>query len=270
MSYNNEDEPNTDEIGAFYTGKARRADERKGRLSPFTMAVLLTVGFVLIIWYAYPKGDKTGSGADVPVIRAVNDPYKAVPADEGGLAVPHQDSTVFNAMEGGTISGAGNIETIIPSTEEPLAPAVVADDTTETAASPVMKLDAIDDAKNEDTKVGEGRAATVDEPEIVAAPKTPVAPVKEQPKAKTTAPVAGGVYMQLGAFKSGDAAEKDWTRLKAKFPTELGSLSHRVVKVDLAKGTFHRLQAGPVASASAKTICSKLASQNAAGCMIVK
>ncbi|MFN3075884.1 MAG: SPOR domain-containing protein [Alphaproteobacteria bacterium] len=77
--------------------------------------------------------------------------------------------------------------------------------------------------------------------------------------------------VQLGALKAADLAEAAWSALTTKNRDLLGNLPHRVVQVELGdKGTWYRLQAGPLADAeAAKSLCDSL-SQRKVGCMIVK
>ena len=104
-------------------------------------------------------------------------------------------------------------------------------------------------------------AGTGDVPEIAASP--PPAVTKESP---SEAPEAGenaagsGAKVQLYSARARDGALAAWARLSAEEKDLLGSLTHRVVKVEISKrGVFYRLRAGPLADkAAARRLCGLL------------
>ena len=104
-------------------------------------------------------------------------------------------------------------------------------------------------------------AGTGGVPEIAASP--PPAVTKESP---SEAPEAGenaaasGARVQLYSARSRDGALAAWARLSSDEKDLLGSLTHRVVKVEISKrGVFHRLRAGPLADkAAARRLCGLL------------
>lgn len=69
-----------------------------------------------------------------------------------------------------------------------------------------------------------------------------------------------GPGVHLASYRSENAAKRGWTQLKRAHKALLGGLSAGISKVVLkGKGTFWRLQAGPVASTqAAKALCAKL------------
>jgi cell division protein FtsN len=259
---------NTDEIGAFYASKTRKMDEGRKRLSPFMLALILTFGFVAVVWFAYPKAGSDQASSDVPVIRADSEPYKVVPEDEGGMDVPHQDSTVFNAIDGET--DHLKVEKIIPPTEQPIqaeTPDTALAETTKTETA-IAEVPALNLATVEQTE-GAPKTETIKAPEAVDQQAASVAKAAVETK-KAITRTAGGVYIQLGAFKSAEIAEKEWLSLSKKFPSELSGLEHRVVKAELPKGIFYRLQAGTLAPTDAANICKNISAKNPAGCIIAK
>ena len=104
-------------------------------------------------------------------------------------------------------------------------------------------------------------AGTGDVPEVAASP--PPAVTKESP---SEAPEAGGnatgsgAKVQLYSARSRDGALAAWARLSSEETDLLGSLTHRVVKVEISKrGVFYRLRAGPLADkAAARRLCGLL------------
>jgi hypothetical protein len=83
-------------------------------------------------------------------------------------------------------------------------------------------------------------------------------------------PAGGGSYhVQLSAVRSPDAVAGEWARLKHRFP-ELASLKNSSSKVDIpGKGTFYRVEAGPLDQAAAKSTCTRLRGQGL-GCIVVQ
>ncbi|MGB0682476.1 MAG: SHOCT domain-containing protein [Magnetovibrionaceae bacterium] len=67
--------------------------------------------------------------------------------------------------------------------------------------------------------------------------------------------------VHLASYRSEKAARDGWAQLKKNHPQQLGSLSMDIARVNMGagKGTFYRLKAGPLTSASAaKDLCSQL------------
>ncbi|MEP4380557.1 MAG: SPOR domain-containing protein [Alphaproteobacteria bacterium] len=112
-------------------------------------------------------------------------------------------------------------------------------------------------------------------PPVVAAnpPATPPAPAPEAapkpaPKVATT-PSSGGWRIQLAAVSSQDRAHTEWDRIKNRNTDLLGSLDLNVQSVKLDRGTFFRIQAGPLSDrAAASGLCGQLKSRNQ-DCLIV-
>ncbi len=75
---------------------------------------------------------------------------------------------------------------------------------------------------------------------------------------------AGGGYgVQLGAFKTGEAAAmKHWRALVARHRAELGGLKPRVSAIKTAAGRLYRLQAGGLSAARARSLCRRLKQQS--------
>jgi cell division septation protein DedD len=108
-------------------------------------------------------------------------------------------------------------------------------------------------------------------PPVQEAP--PVAAAAAAPHADPVAATGDGAAfrVQLGAFKSREAAEATWASLKNAHAALLGGLSQVIAEADLgAKGIFYRLQAGAfAASGEATGLCRKLKAAKVA-CMVVK
>ncbi len=90
-----------------------------------------------------------------------------------------------------------------------------------------------------------------------------------EPPPANQAAASGSYRLQLSAVRSPDAVAGEWARLKHRFP-ELASLKNSSSKVEVTgKGTFYRLEAGPLNQASAKSTCTRLRTEGL-GCIVVK
>lgn len=128
------------------------------------------------------------------------------------------------------------------------------------------------------------------EPTPADAPAKAEEPVKEEPaqkaeakkaaaqepaaadaKAEAVQPTAGGAYyVQLASVKSEADAKTQWPKMQTKNP-ELSNLTLRVQQADLgAKGTYYRIQGGPLTQAQAKEVCSAINARQAGGCLVAK
>ena len=135
-------------------------------------------------------------------------------------------------------------------------------------------------------------ATTTPTTAVVAPTATPAEPVKPEAvaavdakatEAAKTEPAAGvqkiddkpsassgGFYVQLGSVKARDGADGEWKKLQKSF-SALSPLSMRVQEANLGdKGTFYRIQGGPVTEAQAKSICESVKAQKPGGCLVVR
>ena len=90
----------------------------------------------------------------------------------------------------------------------------------------------------------------------------PAAPAPS-PAVPAAAPaVAPAFGIQLGAFTSAEKANSEWPVIAARFPSQLQTLSPRVVSVDTPSGRLFRLQAAARDEAQARAICDALRKQS--------
>ena len=114
---------------------------------------------------------------------------------------------------------------------------------------------------------------------MTAPPAQPKAPAEKAPVAMVTpsdgvAPLAkptGRFLIQLSSVKSPERADREWARLKKRFPDQLGSLELIVEKRAIkSRGTFYRVQTGRFETISeARAICAVLAAKKQ-GCLPIK
>ena len=86
---------------------------------------------------------------------------------------------------------------------------------------------------------------------------TAAEPAGTAPKQMAAAPAGGAYLVHLASYKNAKNADSGWANLKGRYPNLLSGMSPTVKQADLgAKGIFHRLYAGPVATADdAKKLC---------------
>jgi cell division septation protein DedD len=259
-----------------------------------TIGLLVVLAFGWVVWIAYDEGLRTGAVKTVPVIRADIGEIKRKPDEPGGLVVPHQDKLVFNRLAPGQADEP--IERLLPLPEVPIALPVAND----TSPPPVKSVGAA--TVEPDTEIATALTPKLVEPgpvkeapaEIVAAPPAPPAPppeptelaaksppptsapgevaVKAPPPPKVEKlPVAAGPAwrIQLVSLSSQKDAEAVWARMQKANADLLGKLKLQVQTVKLSKGTFYRVQAGPLVDrTAAASLCGSLKSRKQ-DCLVV-
>ena len=79
----------------------------------------------------------------------------------------------------------------------------------------------------------------------------------------------GNYYVQLGSVTSRDGADSEWKRFTKTLP--ITGLDYRVQEANLGeRGTFYRIQAGPMSQDSANSLCDSIKVQKPGGCLVVK
>ena len=250
-------------------------DDRVAELSEqrrlLPMALITVVAMAVFaggLWFAYVAGTRHGSSAtsaapgssdSVPLIRADQRPLKVKPDQPGGMDVPDRDKLVFNEKEGGP-----PVEKLLPPAEapQPLPPPLPK----EAAAPPPPALPAAPAPSVEATPAPPQAA----QPKIAAAKPVPAKPAAAATPVATGA-TAGGVRVQLGSLRSPEAARDEWQRLKRVNADLLGQLTAVAVRAEVPdKGTYYRVEAGPLADpAAAGRLCGELKKRNL-GCAIVR
>lgn len=268
-------------------------------------AAVLVLG--LIIWDSYPSSSEQAAAESVPIVRADAGDYKTRPENPGGMEVPYRDSTVFSSDEQSASGGTENI-LADDSSEEPVSrdsafaglntegdqPGGVPAPAGETVADqPMGEVEATQSAMNKvepvlppsnDDLVKEAigtetttaaaavpeavdRAPKVEEPESA---EVKTEPAKVEPAAGTTAAkvTPGGSYVQLASVKDASGADREYKKMQAKY-SALSGVRYRTQEANLgAKGTFHRIQAGPMSKESASRICASIKSSGGS-CLVV-
>jgi type II secretory pathway predicted ATPase ExeA len=102
-----------------------------------------------------------------------------------------------------------------------------------------------------------------------SSPPPPAAP-PPAPAAAAALP-ARSYRVQVGAMRTAEAAQEEWQRMERQYADLLGGLHYSVFAVTLNdRGTFYRLQAGPIANgAEAERLCGEL-KRRGEQCIVVK
>jgi sporulation related protein len=251
----------------------QRSTMRPLRAALLALAVAALVGGSW--WAGHSSKPSPQDGAAVPEIHPDTAPVKEQPKDPGGMVVPGQDSVLLNR------NAKEKPEELLPPPETvkqrppPPAPppqAATASPPPPPGATPTPGVNA---QPLTPTPTPAPQVATA--PPAPVAPPTPVAPkavapAPAAPKVAPPPPAAAGSYrLQLGALKTEEAAKAEWLKLQRQNSDVLGKLSLSVSRIQLgAKGTYYRIQAGPVADEGrASQACAALKSRNVS-CILVK
>ncbi|MFT8551304.1 MAG: SPOR domain-containing protein [Acetobacter okinawensis] len=205
---------------------------------------------------ALPDADATQQGHPVPAPEKPNP--AALAAQYGGQPAP---------VAAGNVSAATTISTPEPA---PVPDAAASSNGAALKPVPTTPLPA------------QGTATPAEPaPEALKEAPTPTDEVSDgeeeaapRPAAKKAAPAvraATGKYqVQLAALQTEADAQKEWTRLKTRYPTLFGDVTPAFVRTEQNNATFYRLRVqGFGAVADAKDFCSSVRERGMA-CMVVR
>jgi hypothetical protein len=199
---------------------------------------------------------------EVPLLKADGRPWKARPEQPGGYQVPNQDMFLYDPNNPNR-----RIERLLPPPEEPLPrSALPAPPPAEPAPAPLPPA-----------AMAEETVAAAQPPSAIAEALPPAAPAAIPSPAVPPPPVAAApealkdpLRLQIASLRSPEAAQSEWERVKRQNGDLLGAFTLTVVRHDDQRGTFYRVQVGPVAdTAQAERICAELKRRNI-GCNLVR
>lgn len=105
--------------------------------------------------------------------------------------------------------------------------------------------------------------------EAQAANLNAIAPASGGDSIKAPSVTAGNYYVQLGSVTSRVGADSEWARFTKSLP--IAGLDYRVQEANLGeRGTYYRIQAGPMSQDSANSLCDSIKAQKPGGCLVVK
>ncbi|WP_341704765.1 SPOR domain-containing protein [Ferrovibrio sp.] len=273
------------------------------RMITAAIALGAVAAFGIGIWFAYDQGVKRGASGAPPLVRADQGPAKVAPENPGGMQIPNQDKQIYDRIGGNPPGGSddGRTERLLPPPERPAAvatapagnaastspavtvptrpapsmvpgsvPGSVPNQTTAPSPTPVPAAGQTAPKPAEPPKAAETRPAESKPAESKPAEKPAARPAADEPAKTASLAAPGGTgRVQLASLKDQDDAQRTWGVLQKKFP-ELQGLTPAYEKVEIpGKGTFVRLQVGPLKDRSAaQALCQQLAAKNQ-GCIVV-
>jgi hypothetical protein len=277
-----------DEEGFLDSILKPRAQAERGHPGSVRRVLAVTAGLAVlgvlsaVLWSTWPEDRGSGmSEANVPIIRADAEPYRTEPEDRGGMAVPNKDSTIFNTLKGQP-SQQAQAENLFEEAETPVKKAEVFTEPEKVAAAPEADEPAATEPEPADTAVSEATPPSevlppASQPKMASAGDSVETLIEKKKvedaakKAEAIQPAAGGnFYVQLASVKSEGDAKAQWPKFQKQF-VSLSELDLRVQKADLgAKGTYYRIQGGPVTEADARKLCSSINAQKSGSCVVAK
>lgn len=283
--------------GSYYGNYTSIHPAPRVRIRFLSVFIALAVfgGFFWLAWYAYKAGTSTTAPTEVPLVTADDEPFRVKPEDPGGMVIPHQDKTVYEAIARQPNDGKPKQEKLLPLAEEPVkADSLTSEEQLRAsrqqimeevrqgerkvevltnvphpAPEPEMVLNTVPEESAIPKEVLEKAAEPVKEAPVIS-PK--VEPVKaKEPVTAVAKASASGQRVQLGAFKTKKEADETWLKIRRQHTEVVGSYGYDVEKADLgAKGVFYRLQiVGLKDTTEAQNMCKKLSARQQ-GCFVVK
>jgi len=279
-------------------GRRNRVRPRK-RIGAVLIVGALVGVLVGVLWHSYPREAELRQDKALPIITADAGPFKVAPREPGGMEIPYRDSTVFETLRAER-GGERKIENLLPEAEQPLGrdqlfaglktELEIEEEPAQIVAAPAAEPDT--DTVAPETRfsamINDDAPAPAAQPITQAASGTPVPAIKpeainEMARTETAAGVqtyardthqpavaGGGFYVQIASLRSDEAARGAWVQLKNEF-NDLAPLGHRVQKAELGeRGTYYRLQAGPVGETAARALCATIEQKKPGGCLVIK
>lgn len=192
----------------------------------------------------------------------------------GGAPVDATATAADDQPKGEVEETMAKVEAVEPPSNDTLVKEAIgtapsSDTTTTTLPAVAMKAEpVVEPAKIEEIAKAE---APKEEPKVEPKKAEPTAKsvAKTEPAAGTTAAkvTPGGFYIQLASVKDTGGAPAEYKKMQAKY-TGLSGVEFRTQRADLAKGTFYRIQAGPMSKDSATSVCNGIKAKGGS-CLVV-
>ncbi len=204
---------------------------------------------------------------DLPVA-SVEQPAGESPSD---APQPPPPPVEVETAEAAPDDPAAPVEELVIEPTEPeaveTAEATPVEETTAAEPAEVAAAPATPPAEDQIAQVIESLADEEPAPEpeeqlatLPASPESPAAPSSD---------ARDGWRIQVASLRDQTSAEGEWIRLKERHADVLTGLSLNLQRADLDRGTFYRIQAGPLPDrGSAEQACDRLKSRSQ-GCLVV-
>ncbi|TXL73607.1 SPOR domain-containing protein [Vineibacter terrae] len=288
-----------DELAAQQAGEESpsllyRVNQRRGTIVTVMVTIAALSSFGGTVYWAHKQDiERGGPGLPIPTVRPADGPAKIKPDDPKGQQIPNQDIDAYRRVDPNAVPLQP--ERLMPPPATPrmpatAAPAPAAPEAAPPAATPPSTPPAATTPPPTVTATAPtlppaqpAPAATPPAPPPTEASTTPE-PAAAQPKISDTGggpsiasivdglngPAAGGGYrIQVASERSEDVAKATWARLQKANSDVLGNLRMQPARADLGdKGTWYRVQAGPLEEKQAKDTCARLKTRNV-GCVLL-
>jgi hypothetical protein len=275
-----------DDIAAQQTGEEspsllHRVNKRRSTIVTLMVTVAALSSFGGTVYWAHKQDiERGGPGLPIPMIRAAEGPAKIKPDDPKGQQIPDQDIDAYRRVDPNAVPQS--TERLMPPPVipqmPPSAPAAAPPGTAAPAAAP--SAPSTTPSATASAPAPTAPAPTAPVPPVAAAP----VPDAASPKISDTGagpsiasivdglngPAAGGGYrIQVASERSEDTARSTWARLQKANSDVLGNLRMQPARADLGeRGTWYRVQAGPLEEKQAKETCARLKTRNV-GCVML-
>ena len=251
---------------------AETTDELEVSRSPWlrrAMTLLIAVvslgGFGAVVIWSYDADNGASGDRVVPLIKAEKSPIRRRPDKPGGMTIPDRDKEVFRRVD--RDQEQPRVENLLPPPEN------VVNRPPPLKSPPVPRPIIVGamDLKNNGTMAGKRPPAI---PIATENPKLAGIPPPSAIKSVRSKPAGSGqtFRVQIASLRTRAAILDSWSKLKTAHPDLFAKLSLTVAKADLGrvKGTYYRLQAGPlVDAAAARSLCDRI-KRRKLGCIVVR
>ncbi len=261
-----------------------KVNRRRGAILTFMVSFAAIASFGGVVWWAHNQDVRAGGqGLEPLVIQPPTTPTRIKPENAGGLIPPDQDKEVYNRISPGAVPVQP--EKLLPGPTTPKLPPGGMPLPTAPKEPDASKTPTPIQSANGSTPAGtptpaNGTPAPPATPTLPPnAPTVTQAPSTTPPASEGGTSIAsliegisgptGGWRVQLASAKSEEVAKSTWAKLQAAHGDVLANLRMQPTKVDLGdKGTWYRVQAGPLDEKQAHSICGTLKSRRT-DCVVV-
>jgi hypothetical protein len=250
-----------------------KVNRRRGAILTMMVSIAAIASFGSVVWWAHNQDVRAGGkGLEPLVVQAPTTPTRVKPENAGGLVPPDQDKEVYNRIAPGAVPTQpekllpGATTPKLPPGGMPLPTAPKEPEATKTP-TPIQNatVAALAGTPSPPATTQPTPTPPPNAPTVTQAPNSPPATESGPSIASLIEGMSGstgGWRIQLASAKSEDVAKSTWAKLQAAHGDVLANLRMQPTKVDLGdKGTWYRVQAGPLDEKQAHTICGTLKSR---------
>lgn len=212
---------------------------------------------IMIAKYFYDLG--RGSDFDnVPLITAESLDFKEKPEERGGMQIPHLDKNIYESWKPELVEKQDAVIRPMPEAEDPIQYDPLGDLLEEEVLNPSKNAKPhrkpVKTVQPKSVRVNNGQATNTQENIIIRNGK------RINVDKLLAKKINNEIWIQLGTYPSEMAATKAWQDVSENNNDLLEGISLKVKRSEIAeKGTYYRLQSGPLNSeVEAKNVCRKL------------